>query len=42
MELDKNSTSLPRRSELPEIPNAPPGAAWVWGKDDEVRQRIIC
>ncbi len=37
MQLDKSSSTLPKRSELPEIPDAPPGAAWLWGKDDEVR-----
>jgi hypothetical protein len=37
MLFDKNSNSLPKRSELPKIPGAPEGAAWFWGKDDEVR-----
>lgn len=31
---DPNSTIFPARKDLPEIPNAPKGAAWVWGKDD--------
>jgi hypothetical protein len=28
--------TLPKRTELPAIPGAPVGAAWFWGKDDEV------
>lgn len=35
--LDPKSNHLPKRSELPEIPGAPKGAAWFWGKDDNVR-----
>jgi hypothetical protein len=35
--FDPNSNSLPKRSELPAIEGAPKGAAWFWGKDDEVR-----
>ncbi|PYH88961.1 hypothetical protein BO71DRAFT_122880 [Aspergillus ellipticus CBS 707.79] len=31
---DPNSTRFPSRKELPKIPGAPEGAAWVWGKDD--------
>jgi hypothetical protein len=27
-------TEFPTRRNLPSIPGAPPGAAWVWGKDD--------
>lgn len=41
MQLAGDSSSLPRRSELPQLPNAPPGAAWVWGKDDEVCPHIF-
>jgi len=36
MLLDPRSSSLPKRSELPDIPGTPKGAAWFWGKDDEV------
>lgn len=36
MIFDPDSDSLPKRSELPDIPGAPKGAAWFWGKDDEV------
>lgn len=36
MQFDKNSNSLPKRAEHPEISGAPGGAAWFWGKDDEV------
>lgn len=36
MLFDAKSNSLPKRSELPDIPGAPKGAAWFWGKDDEV------
>lgn len=32
-----NSTRFPSRKELPRLPGAPEGAAWVWGMDDEVR-----
>ncbi|MCJ1302276.1 hypothetical protein MMC08_005079 [Hypocenomyce scalaris] len=35
MKFDPNSKSLPKRADLPEIPGAPPGAAWFWGEDDE-------
>lgn len=31
-----NSTKFPSRKELPAIPGAPEGAAWVWGKEDYV------
>ncbi|OAL33538.1 hypothetical protein AYO20_07224 [Fonsecaea nubica] len=34
--LDPNSDNLPKRSELPSIPDAPAGALWFWGKDDEL------
>ena len=33
---DPDSTVFPTRKELPEIPGAPAGAAWFWGKDDYV------
>lgn len=35
MKLDPDSDSLPKRSELPDIPGAPKGVAWVWEEDDE-------
>ncbi|GIZ47900.1 hypothetical protein CKM354_001097700 [Cercospora kikuchii] len=34
--LDPSQAALPKRSELPSLPNAPAGAAWLWGKDDEL------
>lgn len=34
---DPNSTKFPTRKELPKIPGAPEDAAWVWGKEDNVR-----
>lgn len=37
-----NSTSFPTRKNLPKLPDAPDGAAWVWGKDDEVSSPVIC
>lgn len=36
MLFDAKSNSLTKRSELPDIPGAPKGAAWFWGKDDEL------
>lgn len=36
MRFDPDSDNLPKRSELPDIPGAPKGAAWFWGADDEV------
>ncbi|KAJ5677138.1 cyclase [Penicillium maclennaniae] len=33
---DPNCTRFPRLNELPQLPNAPEGAAWVWGKDDQL------
>lgn len=36
MIFDPNSNSLPKRSELPEVPGTPKGSAWFWGKNDEV------
>lgn len=36
MKFDPDSDSLPKRSELPAIPNAPEGTAWFWGEHDEV------
>ncbi|CAK7203610.1 hypothetical protein SEUCBS139899_006347 [Sporothrix eucalyptigena] len=35
MRLDPNSTNLPKRADLPAIPDAPKNAAWLWGNDDE-------
>ena len=37
MPWDPDNTNLPTRKNLPSIPGAPEGAAWVWGKDDYVR-----
>ena len=31
-----NNTQFPSIKDLPKLPGAPEGAAWVWGKDDEV------
>ena len=39
--FDPDSTIFPTRKELPEIPGAPPGAAWVWGENDYVRAPCI-
>jgi hypothetical protein len=39
--LDPNADDLPKRSELPDIPGAPPGAAWFWGQDDNVGDRSV-
>ena len=36
--FDPNCTNFPTRKNLPEIQNAPPGAAWVWGENDYVSQ----
>ncbi|KAK5117529.1 hypothetical protein LTR62_004951 [Meristemomyces frigidus] len=36
MKLNPSSTSFPKRAELPPIDGAPQGAAWFWGKDDEL------
>ncbi|KAF2146047.1 uncharacterized protein K452DRAFT_242544 [Aplosporella prunicola CBS 121167] len=33
---DPDSTKFPTRSELPKIPGAPDGAAWVWGENDYI------
>ncbi|PLN84288.1 hypothetical protein BDW42DRAFT_183643 [Aspergillus taichungensis] len=33
---DPNCTQFPSRKELPKIEGAPNGAAWVWGKDDQL------
>lgn len=39
---DPDLTKLPSRKNLPSIPGAPEGAAWVWGKDDQVRDKLGC
>ncbi|KAL4873723.1 hypothetical protein BDV12DRAFT_207512 [Aspergillus spectabilis] len=31
-----DASRFPSRKELPKIPGAPDGAAWVWGKDDQI------
>ncbi|KAI4638136.1 hypothetical protein J4E93_010445 [Alternaria ventricosa] len=33
---DPDSTKFPTRKELPQIPGAPPEAAWVWGDNDYI------
>ncbi|KAB5517414.1 hypothetical protein GE09DRAFT_1294483 [Coniochaeta sp. 2T2.1] len=35
MLFDPNSTSLPKRKDLPKIEGAPEDAAWFWGEKDE-------
>lgn len=40
MNFDPRSDQLLKRSELPKIEGAPDGAAWFWGKEDQVRQSI--
>lgn len=34
--FDPDSTIFPTRKDLPPIPGAPAGAAWVWGENDYV------
>ena len=34
--FDPNATSFPNRKDVPTREGAPPGAAWVWGEDDQV------
>lgn len=34
--FNPDSHLLPKLSELEPIPGAPKGAAWFWGKDDQV------
>jgi len=34
--FDPDSTIFPLRKDLPAIPGAPVGAAWVWGENDYV------
>ena len=41
MIFDADSDKLPKRSELQHVAGAPEGAAWFWGKDDEVCSLII-
>lgn len=33
---DPNCAKFPSLKDLPQLPNAPEGAAWVWGEDDQV------
>jgi hypothetical protein len=33
---DPDCTIFPTRKDLPTIPGAPPGAAWVWGEEDYI------
>lgn len=32
-----NCTTFPSLKDLPQLPGAPEGAAWVWGEDDQVQ-----
>jgi hypothetical protein len=34
--FDPSSSSFPSRKDLPKIPRAPDGAAWVWGSSDNL------
>ena len=34
--FDPNATTFPLRKDLLGIPGAPEGAAWLWGKDDQI------
>lgn len=36
MQFDPSATQLPVRKDLLPIKGAPAGAAWFWGKNDEV------
>ena len=38
---DPNCTKFPTRKELPQIPGAPPEAAWVWGDNDYVSDELV-
>ena len=37
---DPNAKSFPSRKDVPRREDAPEGAAWVWGKDDNVSQPL--
>jgi hypothetical protein len=37
---DPDCTKFPTRKELPQIPGAPPEAAWVWGDSDYVSRTV--
>ena len=34
--FDPNCTKFPSRKDVPKRADAPEGAAWVWGEDDQV------
>lgn len=34
--FDPESSSFPSRKDVPKVPGAPDGAAWVWGPDDHL------
>lgn len=34
--FDPDGKTFPLRKDLPSIPGAPEGAAWLWGKDDQI------
>ncbi|KAL8664183.1 MAG: hypothetical protein Q9202_003261 [Teloschistes flavicans] len=36
--FDPNCIEFPARLDVPRRPDAPPGAAWVWGEDDQFSQ----
>ena len=36
--FDPDWTHFPTRKQLPRLPGAPEGAAWVWGENDNVGQ----
>jgi hypothetical protein len=36
--LDPDATTFPLRKDLPLIPGTPEVAAWLWGKDDQIRR----
>lgn len=36
-----NNAEFPSRNILPKLSGAPDGAAWVWGKDDEVKAPVV-
>lgn len=38
---DPDCTKFPTRKELPQIPGAPPEAAWVWGENDYVSENKL-
>lgn len=41
MKWDPDSDELPKRKNLPSIEGAPAGAAWFWGKEDQVYSSLV-